>query len=124
VPQPDGSVDEENISRANRLFGIAGLRLQRSGGWWISSQVRWSDRYDEVALRDAGDGRHLTFRAKGEPAGAMPGFAVWDVLAGWRNPRYSVAAAIENVLDHSYRNVGSSVDGAGINAVLSLGIRL
>jgi len=126
VPQGDGvSVAEENLSKANRLFGEIGVRYETGGHWWAACQVRWSDVYDEVTEGDAGDARHLTFAASGEDAGAMPGYAVFDVMAGWRSldRRYWVTTEIENVLDHSYRPVGSGNDGAGLNLILSAGAR-
>ncbi len=65
VPQTSGDVVEEHISRANLAFGRAGLVLEMARGWWTRTQVRWQDRYDEVAPGDASDTRHTTFRAKG-----------------------------------------------------------
>ncbi|MBA3685423.1 MAG: TonB-dependent receptor [Planctomycetes bacterium] len=126
LSQPGGGVDEVHISKANRCFGHAGLRWELQRAWWTASQVRWSDRYDEVGPGDASDRRHLTFAAKGGPAGAMPGFAVLDWLVGWRSADGALFAtgAVENVLDHSYRVPGSATDGAGLNLVLTVGARL
>jgi outer membrane receptor protein involved in Fe transport len=127
VPQPaaGGVTSEENISRANLFFGKAGLKLSWPNRWWALSQMRWQDAYDEPGRSDALDTRHLTFEAKGNASGAMPGYAVLDLKAGWSLPheRFFVIAAIENILNHSYRPVGSGVDGPGINAVLTAGAR-
>lgn len=127
VPQPQagGVTREEHISRANLFFGKAGLKLSLPGRFWAMPQVRWSDRYDEIAPGDASDTRHTTFRAKGDPAGAMPGYAVLDLLAGWSLPeeRLSITTAIENTADKTYRNVGSGADGAGMSAVLTVAAR-
>ncbi|MBA3847585.1 MAG: TonB-dependent receptor [Planctomycetes bacterium] len=127
VPQPSsaGTVVEQNISRANLVFGRAGLLLELPRGWWTRTQVRWQDRYDEVTAGDAADTRHTTFQAKGEPAGAMPGYVAWDAHAGYRAPkdRFWATGGIENILDHSYRPVGSGNDGVGFNIVLAGGAR-
>ncbi|HYE05947.1 MAG TPA: TonB-dependent receptor [Planctomycetota bacterium] len=125
VPQLNGDAVEENISRANLAFGRAGLLLEFTRGWWARSQIRWQDRYDEVAPGDATDTRHTTFPAKGEPAGAMPGYVAWDAHAGWRAPkeRFWATGGIENMLDHSYRPVGSGNDAVGFNFVLAGGAR-
>ena len=128
VPQPvaGGGTDEQHISRANLVFGKAGLKLESAVTWWVMPQVRWQDRYDEVAPGDATDTRHTTFRAKGGPNGAMPGYAALDLLVGWvsRDGDLRVTASIENMLDHTYRAVGSGTDGSGINGVLAIEGRL
>lgn len=121
-----GGTHEENISRANLFYGKTGLRLAQANGVWYLTQVRWQDRYDEIAPGDATDTRHTTFRAKGDPAGAMPGYAVLDLVVGYDVPgdRIHLSAGLENVLDHTYRAVGSGTDGAGISGYLSLMARL
>ncbi len=128
VPQPvaGGGSSKQHISRANLLFGKAGLKLESAFTWWVMPQVRWQDRYDEVAPGDATDTRHTTFRAKGGPDGAMPGYAALDLLVGWvsRDGDLRVTASIENLLDHTYRSVGSGTDGTGLNGVLAIEGRL
>jgi outer membrane receptor protein involved in Fe transport len=47
VPQADGSILKEPISRANRLYGKAGLRYEINSNWWAKAQVRFHDSYDE-----------------------------------------------------------------------------
>jgi outer membrane receptor protein involved in Fe transport len=123
--QLDGSTQEVNISRANRLFGQVGLRYDLGLSWWAMVRTRWSDRYDEVGTGDAGDTRHTTAPSSIGIPGAMPGYAVVDVVGGWRsaNGKYHVEAGIENIANATYRDVGSGTDGAGINGVLSAGAR-
>lgn len=118
-------VEEFNISKANRLFGQAGVRLDLASGWWGLVRTRWSDVYDDPAPGDASDTRHTTFAAVGEDPGSMPGYAVLDAKVGWVMPggKYWVDLALENLLNHSYREPGSGIDGSGINAILSAGAR-
>lgn len=119
------SVEEFNISKANRLFGQAGVRLDLNQSWWGLVRTRWSDVYDDPAPGDASDTRHTTFAAAGEDPGSMPGYAVLDAKIGWVMPggKFWVDLTIENFLDHSYREPGSGIDGSGINAILAAGAR-
>lgn len=121
-----GGTEEQHISKANLLFGTTGLRLDQSNGVWVLGQVRWQDRYDELAPGDASDTRHTTFGAKGDPAGAMPGYAVVDLVMGYDLPggKLRLSGGVENLLDHTYRSTGSGTDGAGLSAFLSLFARL
>jgi len=122
VPQEDGSVREDNISRANRWVGRVGLRLAKGQNWWIQPRARLSADYDEVASRDAGDVR---MTVAGAEDGSMAGFIVADVLGGWRSSdkRHFVVLTFENVLDKTYRDVGSGVDGPGRGLAIELGTR-
>lgn len=121
-PQPDGSVEEEHLSRANRLYGLFGIRGEFRGGWWVQPQLRWHDAYDEVSPSDAGDVR-LT--SAGNPDGSMPGYGVFDIAAGWASDdgHRQVALTMENLGNKTYREPGSAVDGAGFNVGLSGGVR-
>jgi hemoglobin/transferrin/lactoferrin receptor protein len=118
-------VEEFNLSKANRLFGQAGVRMDLASGWWGLVRTRWSDAYDDVAPGDATDTRHTTFGAVGEPPGAMPGYAVLDAKIGWliSGGKYWIDLTVENLLNASYREPGSGTDGSGINAILAAGAR-
>ncbi len=119
------AVEEVHISRANRIWGSFGLRYEPSPAWYLLAQVRWSAAYDEVNPGDATDVRHTTFAAKGGDAGAMPGYAVSDLKAGWKSAGggIRVDAAVENLGDVSYRDPGSGIDGTGLNAILATTLR-
>lgn len=123
VPQPDGAVRQEYISRANRLFGWIGLRYERRDAWWLESRLRWSDAYDRVSPLDAEDVR---MTVAGDPDGGMPGYGAIDVTACWRGlgPHQTVRLSLENVFDVTYRDVGSAVDGTGRSVVLSFDLRI
>jgi outer membrane receptor protein involved in Fe transport len=119
VPQPGGGVQEEFISRANRLFGKTGVKYASPGKrWWGLAQVRWSDAYEDVSPRDATDAR---MTIAGDAAGRMPGFGVVDLKVGWRSKDNSrtLTFAVENLLDKTYRDPGSGTDGPGMNFVVS-----
>lgn len=119
-----GEVNTVHISRANRVFGLGGITFEPTPVWYLTFQTRWSMAYKEVNVGDGNDVRHTTFQAKGRDAGAMPGYAVLDLKAGWRwNDTIRVDGAIENLLDHTYREVGSGIDGSGVSTVVRLTAR-
>ena len=122
MPQADGSVEREHLSRANRLFGIIGLRYQPAPGYWVQPQMRWHASYDRPAPGDAGDVRMTMV---GNADGSMPGYALFDLVAGWTAPddRQSLTVQVENLGDRSYRSPGSAIDGPGLNLGLSWYVR-
>lgn len=126
VPQPGGGTNTDNISRANRFYGRFGLKYQHGRSWWGQAQVRWHDSYDDVA-RDPSDSdandRRLT--VAGSADGSMPGYGVLDLQLGWKSEDglLSLSFFVENVLDKTYREVGSGADGPGRNIGLSASIR-
>lgn len=122
VPQLDGSMEKQHISRANILSGKAGAKLADAGRWYVLGQVRWSDAYDEPAPGDANDVR---MTVAGDGTGRMPGWAVADVKAGISHPggAWRFDLGIENVGNITYRQVGSGADGAGLNLVAGGQIR-
>ena len=119
------SVEERNLTKANRLFGQAGLRLNLDSGWWGLVRTRWSAAYNDPAPSDANDTRHTTFAAVEEDPGAMPGYATLDAKVGWVIPggKYWVDLGVENLLNATYREPGSGIDGSGLNLILAVGAR-
>ncbi|TVR13900.1 MAG: TonB-dependent receptor [Planctomycetota bacterium] len=122
LTQPDGSVEREPLSRANRLYGRMGIKAEWGDGWWLRPQVRWHARYRRTASSDAND-RRMTM--VGDNDGSMPGYAVYDVSVGWQGDDGNrwIQASLENIGNHSYREPGSSVDGPGLNVGLAGGLR-
>ena len=124
VPQPDGSILEGPISRANRLYGVAGLRYEVNRNWWTKAQVRFHDAYDsgDVTFDDADDVR-LT--VPGNKDGTLPGFGVVDLACGWINTAGDrwLTLTLENLADKTYRQLGSGADASGFNVVLAGGMR-
>lgn len=122
VPQVAGGEREEHLSKANQLFGRLGAKVAADETWYALAQVRWADAYDEAAPGDATDTRHTT---AGHADGSMSGWGVLDLKGGWRRAdgRLRIDGGLENVLDHTYRQVGSGIDGAGLNAVIAVSTR-
>ncbi len=119
------SVDEFKISKANRLFGQAGVRMDLQQGWWGLVRTRWSTAYNDPSPGDGLDIRHTVWQTPGEDPGAMPGYAVLDLKVGWVIPggKYWVDLGVENLLNRSYREPGSGIDGSGLNLIASAGAR-
>lgn len=119
-----GGTTTQPISRANRLYGLVGLRQEIDRNWWTKVQVRFSDRYsrDDITPEDATDVR-LT--VPGDANGTVPGYAVVDLSVGWRSNdrRRWASASIENVADMTYRQLGSGEDAPGLNFVFAGGVR-
>ena len=106
--------DRLPISRVPPLNGTAELlwRPDWARGAYAGAGLRWAARQDRLALADEVDARI--------PIGGTPGFAVLDLRAGWRaGGRSGVFVVVENVTDAAYRYHGSSVNGAGLGAIVT-----
>jgi outer membrane receptor protein involved in Fe transport len=116
VPQPGGGVREDNISRANRLYGHVGLRYTQAPAWWALARVRWHDDYDDVATDPSdSDASDVRLTVAGNPDGSMPGYAVADLSGGWRSRAgdRELGFFLENLGNITYREPGSGTDGPG-----------
>ncbi len=124
VPQSDGSILKEPISRANRLYGLAGLRYEINRNWWTKAQVRFSDKYGQGDVT-ADDATDVRLTVPGYADGTVPGFGVFDLVAGWTNNEETrwLTLTLENLADKTYRQLGSGVDAPGFNVVLAGGLR-
>lgn len=115
-PPQDPSVafDERvPLSRIAPLNGTAELLWRRGDGLYFGGALRWADRQDRLALADISDARI--------PRGGTPGFAVFDLRAGYRMyPHLLVSFVFENLTDAAYRYHGSSINGAGRGFLLNL----
>jgi len=125
IPEMGGTV-EDNISRANRLFGRVGLKAEKDENWWGLLQVRWHDNYDDVATHPSdSDADDVRLTSAGNPDGSMPGYGVVDLMVGWQSDdgNRSVSVFVENIGDTTYREPGSGVDGVGRNFGLTASLR-
>jgi iron complex outermembrane receptor protein/hemoglobin/transferrin/lactoferrin receptor protein len=101
------------LSRVPPLNGTLDMRWNASPGAYLGGALRWALQQDRLAPTDLNDARI--------PLGGTPGYAVFDLRAGWRMQRSIVfAAVVENVLDSAYRVHGSSVNGPGRGIHLSM----
>ncbi|MBI4956737.1 MAG: TonB-dependent receptor [Myxococcales bacterium] len=101
------------LSRIPPANGTLELRWSGVPGLHVGAGMRWALGQDRLALTDLSDARI--------PAGGTPGFAVFDLRAGYRLGReLSIAAVLENVTDRAYRYHGSSVNGPGRGLVVHL----
>ena len=126
IPLAGGGTFEDNISRANRLYGRCGLKYEHARKWWGMLQVRWHDEYDDVATHPSdSDADDIRLTVPGDPDGSMPGYAVVDIMGGWQSDdgKYRVGLFVENVADKTYRVPGSGADGVGRNFGVTAGIR-
>jgi iron complex outermembrane receptor protein/hemoglobin/transferrin/lactoferrin receptor protein len=120
LPRLEGAAEiyEETvpISRIPPLNGTVEALWRAPRGLYAGAALRWAGEQTRLALQDRSDGRI--------PFGGTPGFATFDLRAGWRHERWGhLALVAENLGDAAYRYHGSSVNGAGrsITAELSLG---
>jgi outer membrane receptor protein involved in Fe transport len=117
-PNPSGETGSEvPLSRVPPLNGTAELRWRHRLGIYAGAALRWALAQDRLSLGDVADQRI--------PPGGTPGFAVFDLRAGYRLRRHLVLALVfENLGDAAYRYHGSSVNGPGRSVVLGLEGRL
>lgn len=118
VPAPDdGTVSNYRarvpLSRVPPLNGTVELTWYGDFGLWLGSALRWAGAQTRLAPADSADPRI--------PAGGTPGYAIWDLRAGYRfDPHVLVGLVFANVIDSPYRYHGSSVNGATRSLDLSV----
>ncbi|PKN36255.1 MAG: hypothetical protein CVU63_17170, partial [Deltaproteobacteria bacterium HGW-Deltaproteobacteria-20] len=105
--------DRVPLSRVPPLNGTLDVRWSPSPPTYFGADLRWARLQDRLAPTDLNDPRI--------PLGGTPGYAVFDLRAGWRMQRRLVLAAVlENLFDSAYRVHGSSVNGPGRGVSISL----
>lgn len=109
MPSPVDDPNEPTVpmSRVPPLNGTveAGYRSAATGVY-AAAALRWATLQDRLAPADRADPRI--------PTGGTPGFAVFDLRAGYRfDPYVVVGLVFENLADAAYRYHGSSVNGPG-----------
>jgi outer membrane receptor protein involved in Fe transport len=127
IPVEGGGTIEDNISRANRLYGRIGLKYEQGRNWWWFMQLRWHDDYDDVSTHPSdADADDIRMTVAGNPDGSIPGYAVVDVMFGWRSDdgNHHIGFFIENIANKTYREPGSGTDGVGRSIGITGGIRL
>ena len=93
--------------------GRLGLRYILSDQAWIEGSCSAAAKADKLSTRDKADTSRI-------PAGGTPGYAVYELRAGWDiTSDLAVSTAIENLTDEDYRIHGSGINEAGRNLILS-----
>lgn len=102
------------LSRVPPLNGTLDVRWSLDLRAYAGAAVRWALAQDRLAPTDLNDPRI--------PLGGTPGYAVFDLRAGWgmEERRLVFAAVLENVFDAAYRVHGSAVNGPGRGVLLSM----
>jgi hemoglobin/transferrin/lactoferrin receptor protein len=112
-PTSEPLLVEEPIERLMPPAGRIGLKWNIPGGFWIEGSCRFADKADRLSTRDAEDTQRI-------PPGGTPGYAVYDIRAGWKQGNHlALSAAIENLTDEDYRIHGSGINEPGRNFVLA-----
>jgi iron complex outermembrane receptor protein/hemoglobin/transferrin/lactoferrin receptor protein len=115
-PVPGGDPARLPLSRVPPLNGTAEVGWRHATGVYLAGALRWARLQDRLALSDRSDQRI--------PKGGTPGFAVFDIRAGYRFQPYALLTMVfENVTNAAYRYHGSSINGPGrsLNVLVELG---
>ncbi|MEQ1859427.1 MAG: TonB-dependent receptor [Chthoniobacteraceae bacterium] len=105
-------------SRIQPLTGLIGLRWQSADQrWFAETTAEFARRQDRLSPGDMADTQRI-------PPGGTKGYQVFSVRAGWE-PRdwLQVTAALENIGDEDYRYLGSGINEAGTNFIVSTRLR-
>ena len=98
------------------LNGQVGVLYRPTPRLWVEPFIRFATRQDRLSDRDKTDPRI-------NPNGT-PGWVTANIRLGWEiNERFRTRLAVENLFDQSYREHGSGINAAGINATVSLEAR-
>ena len=122
VPQSNGTILDEPMSRTNRIYGKSGLHYTIDQNWWARGQVRFHGAYDDIESDDESDVR-LT--VPGNSRGQNPGYGVIDLSVGAVSDdgnRWGTLT-LENLANKTYRQLGSGADAPGFNIGLNIGVR-
>jgi hemoglobin/transferrin/lactoferrin receptor protein len=101
-------------SRIQPLSGLIGLRWESEDRrWFVEGSAQLARRQDRLSVGDMSDTQRI-------PPGGTKGYTVYTVRAGWKPKDWlQLFAAVENISDEDYRYLGSGINEAGTNVVLS-----
>ncbi len=112
-PDPSGGGERTPISRVPPMNGTFELHWAHDNGFWLGGASRWALKQDRLSAGDIADERI--------PRGGTPGYAVFDLRAGYRVDQFFAGSIVlENLGDTAYRAHGSSVNGPGRSVLLHL----
>jgi outer membrane receptor protein involved in Fe transport len=107
---------EGPADRIPPLNGRVGVSFRPIPPVWVELFLLWAGRQDRLSVRDAIDPRI-------DPRGT-DGWVTANVRATWQVHEHLLArVALENIADEAYREHGSGIDAAGINAIVGLEAR-
>jgi len=108
----------EPMSRLMPTTSLLALRWQHpQGKFWAEAQCLLASRQDQLSTLDTADLERI-------PPGGTPGYAVWNLRAGWHaSKNFSLSVAVENLSDEDYRIHGSGVNEPGRNFVVGADVR-
>jgi iron complex outermembrane receptor protein/hemoglobin/transferrin/lactoferrin receptor protein len=111
---PNPRVPLSRIPPANGTVEVRAVApLGFYGGW----ALRWALEQTRLSVADRSDYRI--------PNGGTPGYAVFDLRAGFRFRRNVVVTVVlENVMNRPWRSHGSGVNGAGRGVGMALEVGL
>jgi len=111
-PDPNPRVPLSRIAPTN---GTIETRWSFLGSFYAGWALRWALAQHRLAMSDRADYRI--------PNGGTPGFAVFDLRAGYRLRRTLVVnVVLENLMNRPYRAHGSGINGAGRS--VSVGVEI
>jgi hemoglobin/transferrin/lactoferrin receptor protein len=112
--------DDSQVLPADRippLNGRLGIYYSVLPSLWLEGYSRFASEQARLSDRDLDDPRI-------NPNGTS-GWATLNLRAGWQATRQlKLQLDLENLLDKNYREHGSGVDSAGINAIASMRLQL
>jgi hemoglobin/transferrin/lactoferrin receptor protein len=109
-----GPEQTEPVSRLMPTTVNSGLRWRHpKGRVWAEFAATFAEKQDRLSSGDKLDTQRI-------PVGGTPGYAVFNLRAGWNPCRFaSIVAAVENLTDEDYRIHGSGLNEPGRNFVLT-----
>jgi len=113
-PDPNPRVPLSRIAPTN---GTLETRWSFLGSFYAGWALRWAFAQHRLAVSDRADYRI--------PNGGTPGYAVFDLRAGYRLRRNVIFnAVLENIMNRPYRAHGSGVNGAARSISVGLEVGL
>jgi iron complex outermembrane receptor protein/hemoglobin/transferrin/lactoferrin receptor protein len=111
-PDPDPRIPLSRIAPTN---GTLETRWSFLGSCYAGWALRWALAQHRLSVSDRADYRI--------PNGGTPGFAIFDLRAGYRFRRLLIVnLVLENLMNRPYRVHGSGINGAG--RAISVGVEI
>lgn len=100
------------LSRIPPLNGSAEFHYNFLQNWKVGTGMRWATSQTRLAPADLDDITRI-------PPGGTPGFAIFDLRLSYRaKNKWLASFVLDNIFNSPYRYHGSSVNGAGVGAMI------